>query len=174
MITPTPGEILTYAWSTNAGTLQSTTGNSVVWQAPAIPSIDTITVVVSNQELQSTTFKKAALVKAANLSEQDPLIWYPFDTDARNAIADKFHATVTGAAKTEDARAKADLAYRFTSGQQIISTANSAELNFTDAISISCWIKADQFGAERYVISHGSCNNASSYRSFPKEKYAGL
>lgn len=170
VITPTPGEILTYAWSVNAGTLQSSTGNTVVWQAPSIPGIDTIKVIVTNQELQATTFKKAVLVKAAGLSEQQPLIWYPFDTDARNAMADKFHATVTGAAKTEDARGKADMAYRFTSGQQIISTANSPELNFTDAISLSCWIKADQFGAERYVISHGSWQQRYKLSIIPEGK----
>jgi hypothetical protein len=170
VITPTPGEILTYAWSANAGTLQSTTGNSVVWQAPAVPSVDTITVVVSNQELQSTTFKKAILVKAANLSEQDPLIWYPFDNDAHNVIADRFHAAVTDAVKTEDARGRADLAYRFTSGDQIILTPNVPELNFTDAISIGCWIKADQFGAERYVISHGSWQQRYKLSILPEGK----
>ncbi|MGE5428016.1 MAG: LamG-like jellyroll fold domain-containing protein [Methylococcaceae bacterium] len=170
VITPTPGEILTYAWSVNAGTLQSSTGNTVVWQAPSIPGIDTIKVIVSNQELQATTFKKAVLVKATGVVEQQPLIWYPFDTDARNAMADKFHATVTGAAKTEDARGKADLAYRFTSGQQIISTANSPELNFTDAVSLSCWIKADQFGAERYVISHGSWQQRYKLSIIPEGK----
>jgi hypothetical protein len=170
VITPTPGEILTYAWSVNAGTLQSSTGTSVVWQAPSMPSIDTITVVVSNQELQSTTFKKAVLVKAAGLVEQQPLIWYPFDTDAHNVIADKFHAVVTNAAKAEDPRGKPDLAYRFTSGQQIIFTANAPELNFTDAVTVSCWIKAEQFGAERYVISHGSWQQRYKLSIIPEGK----
>lgn len=170
VITPTPGEILTYAWSVNAGTLQSSTGNSVVWQAPSIPSIDTVTVIVTNQELQATTFKKAVLVKASALTEQDPLIWYSFDTDAHNLISDKFHAVVTNAAKTEDPRGKADLAYRFTSGQQIIFTANAPELNFTDAITVSCWIKADQFGAERYVISHGSWQQRFKLSILPEGK----
>lgn len=167
---PAPGEILTYAWSASAGTLQSSTGSSVVWQAPAIAAIDTITVIATNQLLESTTFKKAVLVKATGLEDQQPLIWYPFDTDARNAAADKFHATVTGAAKAEDPRGRADMAYRFTAGSQIISTENSPELNFTDAISVSCWVKADQFGAERYVISHGSWQQRFKLSIIPEGK----
>lgn len=156
VITPTPGEVLEYAWSSTAGTLVQATGKTVSWQAPATSQVDSITVKVINQDQLSTTFSKAVLVKDATLAEQEPLIWYPFDTDSRNQIADRFHATVTGATKTEDARGRAEGAYRFTSGQQIIFTENQPELNFAQAVSLSCWVKADQFGAERYIISHGS------------------
>jgi hypothetical protein len=48
------------------------------------------------------------------------------------------------------------LAYRFTSGQDIIYTDNNAALNFADAVSLSCWFKCEQLGSERYIISHGS------------------
>lgn len=155
-IDPIPGQTLEYAWSASAGILTQSTENSVIWQAPATSTVATITVKVTNQDKLSTTFSVSALVKNTNLVSQLPLIWYPFDTNDKNAISDRFHATVSGVTKTDDARAKPLLAYQFTSGQNIIYTANAVDLNFADAVSLSCWIKCDQLGSERFIVSHGS------------------
>jgi len=156
LVEPTPGEILDYAWTTSAGTLYQTTGNSVSWQAPSTPVVATITVQVSNQDMLSTTVSAGALVKDTSIAIQTPLIWYPFDNDNKNAIADRFHATVSGPTKTDDARGMPSLAWRFTAGSNIIYTENQPELNFTDAVSLSCWVKCEQFGSERFIVSHGS------------------
>ena len=171
VVTPAPGETLTYAWSVSSGTLAQSTGNSVIWQAPSTPAVDTLTVIATNQDQISTTFSRPVLVKDITISGQDPLIWYPFDNDTQNAASDRFHATVTGAVKTEDARSNPMGAYRFTSGGNIISTPNLPELNFTDAVSLSCWVKAEQFGAERYVISHGSWQQRYKLSIIPEGKF---
>ncbi|MBC8004933.1 MAG: LamG domain-containing protein, partial [Verrucomicrobia bacterium] len=170
VVTPTPGETLEYTWSATSGTLSQTTGKTVSWQAPGTSQVDSITVKVTNQDQLTTTFSKAVLVKDLTLAEQEPLIWYPFDTDSRNATSDRFHATVTGAAKTEDARGSAEEAYRFTSGQQIIFTENQPELNFEEAISLSCWVRVEQLGAERYIISHGSWQQRFKLSIIPEGK----
>ncbi len=153
---PASGEILEYLWSVTSGTINQPNEKSVSWQAPNTPGVATITVKVTNQEQLSTTLSVESLTKNTGLAFQTPLIWYPFDVDNRNAIADRFHATVSGASKTEDAWGIAQKAYRFTSGQNIISTENSVDLNFTDAVSLSCWMKCEEFGSERFIISHGS------------------
>lgn len=153
---PNPGETLEYNWSATSGTFLQTTGNSVLWQAPESPEVATITVQVTNQAKLSSTLSVGALVKNTSLPEQVPLIWYPFDMDDKNAVSDRFHATASGVTKTDDARGIASLAYRFTSGQNIIFTDNQPELNFADAVSLSCWVKCEQLGSERFIISHGS------------------
>ena len=155
-VTPTAGEVLTYEWSASAGVLSQATGNPVSWQAPATAGVSTITLKVTNQDVLSTTVTSDALAKDTSLAIQTPLIYYPFDWDTKNAVADRFHATVSGASKTEDSRGLASLAYRFTSGSNIISTENNADLNFGNAISLSCWVKCEQLGSERFIISHGS------------------
>ncbi len=155
-VTPTAGEILTYTWSASAGVLDQTTVNPVTWHAPATPDVSTVTVQVTNQDMLSSIVSAGALAKDTSLAVQTPLIWYPLDWDTKNAVADRFHATVSGATKTEDSRGLASLAYRFTSGQNIIYTANNAELNFGNAVSLSCWVKCEQLGSERFIISHGS------------------
>jgi hypothetical protein len=153
---PVPGEILDYLWSASAGTLNQTSGSSVTWTAPGTPGVSTITLKVTNQENLSATVSVDILTKNTSLPFQTPLIWYPFNIDNRNAVADRFHATVSGATKTEDAWGNALKAYRFTSGQNIISTENNIDLNFADAVSLSCWVKCEQLGSERFIISHGS------------------
>lgn len=156
LVTPAPGEILTYTWSAASGILNQTTGNSVTWQAPATPTVAAITLKVTNQDLLSTSVETAALAKDTSLATQAPIIWYPFDSDNKNAASDRFDATVTGATKTEDSRGMSSLAYRFTSGSNIIYTENHADLNFTDAVTVSCWLKCEQLNSERFIISHGS------------------
>lgn len=156
LVEPAPDEILEYSWSASTGVLQQTTGNSVIWQAPAIPSVGEISVLVTNQEMLSTSASIGVLTKDTSIAIQTPLIWYPFDSDNRNAAADRFHATVSGATKTDDARSMPLLAYRFTSGDNIIYTDNHNDLNFADAVSLSCWVKCEQLGSERFIISHGS------------------
>jgi hypothetical protein len=153
---PASGEILQYEWSASAGNLNQNTGISVTWQAPSTASVATITVKATNQDLLSTTVSMAALAKDTSIAVQTPLIWYPFDADTKNAAADRFHATASGVTKTEDARNVSSLAYRFTSGSNIIYTENHTDLNFTDAVSLSCWVKCEQLGSERFIVSHGS------------------
>jgi len=156
LVEPAVGEILQYEWSATTGSLNQTTGNPINWLAPETPSVAIITVKVTNQDMLSTTISIGALVKDTSMAIQNPMIWYPFDYDNLNAVADKFHPTISGATKTADSRGMESLAYRFTSGQNIIYTPNHADLNFTNAISLSCWVKCEQLGAERFIISHGS------------------
>ena len=156
LVEPVPGDILEYTWSASTGVLYQTGGSSITWQAPATPVVSTITVQVTNQDMLSTTVSTGALVKDTSLALQTPLIWYPFDSDNRNAAADRFHATASGVTKTEDARGIPSRAYRFTTGQNIIYTDNQDDLNFSDAVSLSCWVKCEQLGSERFIISHGS------------------
>jgi len=91
--------------------------------------------------------------------------------DSRNAIADRFHATVIGGTKTNDAWGVALKAYRFTSGQNIIFTDNNADLNFTNAVSLSCWVKCEQFSTERFIISHGSWQQRYKLSIIPEGKF---
>jgi hypothetical protein len=118
--------------------------------------VASITLKVTNQDNLSTTISVWALVKDTNIVSQTPLIWYPFDTGTLNAVSNSFNATASGVSKTQDARGIPSLAYRFTSGQDIIYTDNQASLNFSNAVSLSFWVKCEAFGTERFIISHGS------------------
>jgi len=156
IITPEVGDTLEYEWSVSNGTLNQTVDSSVNWLAPDTASVATITVKVTNQDMLSSTFSVEALVKDTSIAIQTPLIWYSFDNNNLNEVSDRFHATASGVSKAMDSRGMESLAYRFNSSQNIIFTENHADLNFTRAISLSCWIKPEQFDSERFIISHGS------------------
>ena len=153
-VEPAQGETLTYAWSATAGALSQQAGNSISWQATNNPAVAEISVVVTNQDMLSAEAVTGALVKDTTLADQSPILYYPFDTDNLNAAGNRFNATVVGASKTEDARGKPSSAYRFTNGSNIIYT--DPGLNFPDAVSLSCWVKCEELGSERFIISHGS------------------
>jgi hypothetical protein len=156
LVDPAPGEVLSYEWTATTGQLNQTNGNSVVWQAPDTPTVANIRLVVTNQDLLSTTVSVGALVKDTSLPAQNPMIWYPFDSNNFNAAANNHHAVAVGVSKTADPRGMPSLAYRFTSGQNIIYTENHENLNFGEAVTLSCWVKCEQFGTERFILSHGS------------------
>jgi hypothetical protein len=61
-----------------------------------------------------------------------------------------------GVDEDADPRGEASKAYYFDSGGDIISLVNSAELNFTDKITISFWVKLTSLDEESFIISHGS------------------
>lgn len=156
LVNPAPGEVLGYEWNVSFGSLNQSNANPVNWLAPETPGAGTITVTVTNQDQLSTTITTGLLAKDTTLGMQTPLIWYPFDSDNQNMVSDRFHATVTGTVKTEDPRGMASGAYRFTAGSNIIYTDNHADLNFNEAVSLSCWVKLEQLGSERFIVSHGS------------------
>ena len=156
LVTPAPGEILSYEWSASTGNLNQATGISVTWQAPATPVVGTTTLKVTNQDLLSTTVTAGVLVKDTSIAIQTPLIYYPLDFDTKNASSDRFHATASGVTRTEDSRGLAALAFMFTAGSNIISTENNTDLNFNKVVTLSCWVKCAELGSERFIISHGS------------------
>ncbi|PKP54154.1 MAG: laminin G [Bacteroidetes bacterium HGW-Bacteroidetes-1] len=156
IVDPTPGEILQYSWSASTGQLNQNTGSMVTWTAPEYPSVGQINLQVTNQDMLSTSISVGSLVKDTAIAMQTPLIYYPFDSNTKNAVSDNYHATAIGVSKTADARGMPQLAYRFTSGQNIIYTENNETLNFEEAVTISCWVKCEQFESERFIISHGS------------------
>ncbi len=153
---PAPGEILSYSWDITGGTLTQNTENSVIWQAPGVTGVYSVNVEVTNQDNASTTVSGNLLVKDTGMEVKDPIIWYPLDYNEQNFSRNDFHALRQGVTKTEDARLIPSLAAHFTQGSDIIYTPNKDELNFGDAVAISCWIKCEQLGSERYIISHGS------------------
>ncbi len=155
-VEPVPGDTLDYFWYTSAGEINGSGNSDMIWEAPEEPGVYRITIEVTNKDFLTTTANLDVLVKDTTLNIQPPLIYYPFDFDNKNAMSDAFHAVVSGPAKTADARQMPMLAYRFSSGNDIIYTDNHPDLNFTGVVGLSCWVKPEQYGTERFIVSHGS------------------
>ena len=151
---------LTYAWSANGGTFNSTTNKTTTWTAPNTEGVFTITVQAtdnSNLSAQSTT---TILVKNFNMSIGKLIAYYPFSGTADDASGNQLHGQGFGVAFVPDRFGVANRAGYFNGGAQNVRVTNSPLLNFQNAISVSCWFNAARLGdKEIFLVSHGSWQN---------------
>ncbi|MFV0265854.1 MAG: LamG-like jellyroll fold domain-containing protein, partial [Draconibacterium sp.] len=74
------------------------------------------------------------------VAPENLVTYYPLDGDATDASENGHDGTVSGATLTEDRNGTANSAYLF-DGNDGISIQHSDELNMSEALSFSCWIK---------------------------------
>ena len=174
--TLTPSAILnttnvTYSWSSASGTLTNTLTASPTWILPGTPGIYTITLSATNTS-GTTAFTKSVLIKDfTTLPEPIPLIYYPFNEDAKNKAQNAFHALSVGTVSVTGADGVANGAYGFPSGDSYIYTPNDSKLNFQDKITLSFWVKPDALpNNEQFIISHGSWEERYKISIIPNHK----
>uniref|UniRef100_UPI00321796AE LamG-like jellyroll fold domain-containing protein n=1 Tax=uncultured Draconibacterium sp. TaxID=1573823 RepID=UPI00321796AE len=92
------------------------------------------------------------------VAPENLVAYYPLDGDATDASGNGHDGTVSGATLTEDQNGTANSAYLF-DGNDGISIQHSDELNMSEALSFSCWIKpavlqnAMIFGKSNYTTA---------------------
>lgn len=161
---------LTFAWSGTGGIFNGN-GNTVNWTAPASEGVFQVTVKVSDDEglfAQATT---TILVKNFNATPGDLIAHYPFTGNANDVSGNQLHGQANGAILVPDQNGIPQSAYYFNGGAQHIAVANNPLLNFQDAITVSCWFKANALPEkETFLLSHGSWQNRWKISITP-EKY---
>jgi len=162
---------VTFSWSSVYGTLTNALTASPTWLLPGTPGIYTITLSISNTT-GTTSFTKSVLVKDFTaLPEPVPLIYYPFNEDAKNKAQNAFHAVSVGAVSTTGADGVINGAYGFPSSDSYIYTPNDSKLNFRDKITVSFWVKPDALpNSEQFIISHGSWEERYKISVIPNHK----
>ena len=162
---------VTYSWSSVYGTLTNSVTASPTWILPGTPGIYSITLSVTNTS-GTTTFTKSVLIKDFTvLPEPVPLIYYPFNGDAKNKAQNAFHGVSVGAVSTTGANGVANGAYGFPSSDAYIYTPNDSKLNFQDKIAVSFWVKPDALpNSEQFIISHGSWEERYKISVIPNQK----
>ena len=162
----------TFDWTFNGGVLLNSETLSPVWQLPVMPGVYSLTLTVSNL-LGNVTKTHHVLVKDM-LSESNPgglVIYYPFNGSTSNAVLNRFHAISHGALMVADQRGNANSAYAFSNSNQYLVTPNDPELNFTEKLAVSLWIKPEELASsEQFVISHGSYEERFKMSIIPERK----
>ncbi len=161
---------LTFTWSGTGGTFGGN-GSTVNWTAPATQGIFQITARATDDEglfAQATT---TILVKNFNAAPGNLIAHYPFTGNADDVSGNALHGQSNGALLVPDQNGIPQSAYYFNGGAQHILVANSPLLNFQDAITVSCWFKANALPEkETFLLSHGSWQNRWKISVTP-EKY---
>lgn len=151
---------LSYFWSSTFGTIEAE-DSSAVWTAPAKLGFFYVRCQITDQRGGSDIDSVGIVVQdSSNISTGIPLAFYPFNGNAYDESGNDFNGMVQGAVSTSDRWGKPEQAYYFNGTFALIQIPNETALNFQDAITVSFWMKIDEFfSRESYVISHGSWQN---------------
>jgi hypothetical protein len=78
--------------------------------------------------------------------------WWPFNGNANDESGNGNNGTVNGATLTNDRFGNVNKAYSFDGVDDFIDVGNSANLNFSDALSISVWLKKETTNGNVKII----------------------
>ena len=164
------GDALTYTWTADAGGITGQ-GSEVEWASPLTEGIYTISVTVEDEYGASAQRSTNILVKVFSAGSGDLIAYYPFTGNANDVSGNNLHGAVSGALPTEDVNGDASRAYFFDGLNDNILVPNDNLLNFTGAITVTCWAKAAQLNDnELFILSHGSWQSRWKISVIPEHK----
>ena len=154
------GDTLLYTWISAYGTLIGG-GSTATWVAPEIQGIYYITCRVDDgRGGQAMDSIGIVVLDFSNVGTGVPVAYYPFNGNANDESGLGNHGIVYGATLVADRFGNANSAYYFDGVDDYIRVPNRPSLNFQEEISISFWMKIEQFfDREAYPISHGNWEN---------------
>lgn len=142
---------LSYSWSALNGWFGGE-GASVNWWAPDWRGLFTVECTVTDGYFNIT--------ESIDVVVGDIVGWYYMTGDATDLSGFQNHGFIQGPVLTSDRYGSAECAFYFDGGDDRISVSNNTSLNFTEAITVNFWMKADQLpDRESFPISHGSWQN---------------
>lgn len=149
-----------YSWNADAGSFTGE-GSQVQWQSPAVEGIYQIEVEARDEQGASSEAATTVLVKIFSEVDTGRLIaYYPFTQNADDASGNELHGQANGALLVNDINGTPQSAYLFDGINDNIRVDNNSLLNFTDAITVSCWFQPRLLpGREVFIASHGSWQN---------------
>ncbi len=156
----TSGAELTYVWQANAGTIIGA-GANVIWRAQAEEGNFYVRCRVENAGGGFAVDSALIVVRDfSKVSTGNLMLDLPLDGDAQDRSGLNNHGTVLGAMLTADRNGYPNRAFWFDGSNDLIRVASNPGLNFQNAITVSYWMRIDEFfGREAYPISHGNWEN---------------
>jgi hypothetical protein len=151
------GDTLSFAWSSAAGSISG--NDSVIhWTAPAAAGNYYVACRVADGHGGEVTDSIGLEVRDLSQAQTGHLIVYlTFDGDASDASGYNNNGVVHGASLALDHVGHINSAYSFNGTTSYIQVANSSNLNFQQAISVSFWMYIGAFYTrEQYPLSHGN------------------
>ncbi len=151
---------LTYIWSAPGGGSISGEGATVSWTAPDEMGEYEISCLVSDPYNGDDSESVFIHVTDSTGAFGFPSLFLPFSGDANDHSSFGNQTVLAGASFVADRGGNPDRALRFDGVDDRVQVTNTPLLNFTSAISVSIWLKVEEFfGREAYPISHGNWEN---------------
>jgi hypothetical protein len=162
---------LTYTWSADNGNLTASHATAT-WIAPSVQGFYYIFCTVTDPRGAQARDSTVIIVQDfANLGTGIPVAYYPFSGNAHDFSGLANHGIVYGAQLTQDRFGKDRRAYSFDGVNDYILVKNNSVLNFQEEISVSFWMRIDEFFSHReaYPISHGNWENRWKISIIPEK-----
>ena len=153
-------DTLSYIWTSTYGPIIGD-DSTVTWTAPENEGYYYVSCMVDDGRGGQAEDSVGIVVQdSSNVGTGIPVAYYPFNGNANDESGLDNHGSVHGAVLVADRFGNANSAYYFDGVDDHIRVPNHASLNFRDEISISFWMKIEQFySRETYPISHGNWEN---------------
>lgn len=149
-----PGE-LQYKWTLPDDVVIVQSEPAITFDVPLAEGIYTVRCEVINEDNLTTSTDIHVLVKVPT-ADTKPFAYYPMDGNVLDYSGNERNATLVQATVVNDSRGNAHSAYKFMASGDLIYVDNDANLNFTDKITLSFWLKLEGLSRESFVLSHGS------------------
>jgi len=165
------GDTLLFTWTANAGGLDGS-GDQIIWSAPSQEGIYQIQVQVDDGRGEKASALVDILVRDfADGPVPSLLAYYPFSGNTQDLSGNGFHGVPSGARPTNDRLGQPSQAFLFDGVNDYIRVPDDQRLEFTKAITLSFWFKADALGEkERFIVSHGSWQSRWKVSIIPESK----
>ncbi len=159
--TDNDGDVLTYVWAAPDGGTLSGSGHEVPWLSTDVPGEYTINCIVSDPDMAADSASIEIVVTDSTGGALGfPRLFLPFSGTLDDASGWGHSVTFSGANYVPDRAGHPNAALHFDGDNDRVQVSNAADLNFTEAISVSLWLKVEEFfGRESYPISHGNWEN---------------
>ncbi|KAA3632232.1 MAG: T9SS C-terminal target domain-containing protein [Bacteroidetes bacterium] len=159
IVTDENDDPLTYEWSANVGSI-SDGDNTVTWQAPDMETVGEITLAATDDEGLYSSASLEIWVHNFEATAGDIIAWYPFSQNGQDLSGNNLHGEVFGALYTQDFFNEPMSALLTDGINDKVTVDNDPILNFTDAITVSCWFSPKSLpDHEVFLLSHGSWQN---------------
>ena len=154
------GDQLSFSWSSQEGSF-SGSGSQVVWTAPSSEGYYFINCTVDDERGGITSDSLLVSVRDTSVHQSGNLVaFYPFNGNANDESGNGNNGTVYQASLVSDRFNNPNRAYKFDGVNDYIQISNSTILNFSNSITVSFWIKVNEFfDREAYPLSHGNWEN---------------
>jgi hypothetical protein len=148
-VTDEDGDTLAFVWSADDGTIEAA-GATAQWTAPQQTGYYIIRCEVQDG-YGGTAADSIGIVVLdfANIGTGLPIVYLPLNENAEDFSGFGNHGTVHGAVPTADRFGVENHAFQFDGENDFIGISNQSLLNFEDEITVSFWMKVNQFFEDR-------------------------
>lgn len=151
---------LIYSWRCNQGII-SGDRSEITWYSPAVAGNYYVTCIVDDGKGGADSASISIEVRDLSITQTGSLIaFYSFNGNANDVTGNGNNGIIKGCTFTTDRFGVSNSAIFFNGLTDAIRVVNNQQLNFTQSISISFWMKPTEFfQREAFPLSHGSWEN---------------